>query len=416
MLIGGQTVTSEMLAWVQDAASQEGVSRQRLSQMVCQRLNWRHHDGRLKEMNCRKALLTLHRRGKLVLPPPLPTDFTEKKAFEGFRQAPISCSLKELGPVELILIKGDKLSRLWRTMMRDHHPLKDGPLCGAQLRYLLRSSAGWLGGLSFSAPAWRLAERDDWIGWTDENRAQRLSKIVCNSRFLVLPNIKVPHLASHVLGLALKQLRSDWFSHYGIHPVLVETFVDQSHWKGTCYRAANFIDLGLTQGRGRQIRRNEAKLSPKQILVYELSKDWRAELCSGKRPTSASADDVVIDWADEEFGNSSLGDARLTERLKILGRDFFANPTANLPQACGSRAKTKAAYRFFKNEATGLESILRSHVTATEKRTQTKSVVLAVQDTTTINYTTPQTREGLGPIEYRLDGAQEPYPAQYACI
>lgn len=406
MLIGGQTVTSEMLAWVQDAASEEGMSRNQLSQIVCQRLNWRHHDGRLKEMNCRKALLTLHRRGNLALPPPLPTDFTEKRAFKGFHQEPISSSLKELGTVEVLLVKGEKLSQLWRTMMRDHHPLKDGPLCGAQMRYLVRSSAGWLGGLSFSAPAWRLEERDHWIGWTDEDRALRLSKIVCNSRFLILPSVIVPQLASHVLGLVLKQLRSDWLSRYGIQPVLVETFVDQSHWKGTCYRAANFIDLGLTQGRGRQDRQNESKLSRKQILVYELTKDWRAELCSGKLPAPASADKVVIDWAAEEFGNSSLGDLRLTDRLKILGRDFFANPTANLPQACGSRAKTKAAYRFFQNEATSLESILRSHYSATEKRTQTKSVVLAVQDTTTINYTTPQIREGLGPIELRVDGAQ----------
>ncbi|MBX9720206.1 MAG: IS4 family transposase, partial [Candidatus Obscuribacterales bacterium] len=409
MIIGGHTVTSEMLAWVQDAATQEGMSRQRLSRIVCQQLNWRHRDGRLKGMSCRKALLTLHRQGKLVLPLARPTDFTEKVPLEGFSQSPISCSLKDLGPLELILVNGDKsLSRLWRTMMRSHHPLKDGPLCGAQLRYLVRSSKGWLGGLSFSAPAWKLKERDEWIGWASQDREQGLSKIVCNSRFLILPMINVPHLASQTLGLALRQLRSDWFSHYKVHPALVETFVDQSRWKGTCYRAANFIDLGLTQGRGRQDSRNEAKLSRKQILVYELTSDWRTELCSSSNKilSSPSADEAVTDWADGEFGNSSLGDARLTDRLKLLGRDFFANPTASLPQACGSRAKTKAAYRFFDNKATNLEDILQSHYLATEERSQNKTVILAVQDTTTINYTTPQIREGLGPIEYRKDGAQ----------
>lgn len=411
MLVGGQEFTPEILALVQEVATSDGMTRQGLSRLVCKWLDWRHPDGRLKEMNCRKALLTLNRRGLVGLPEAKPTDFSPREHFEKASWPVISCSLSDLGQLELVLVDGGnkELSRTWRQMMKEHHPLGDGPLCGAQLRYLVRSSSGWLGGLSFSGSAWRLNVRDDWIGWDDTQRSQGLQKIVCNSRFLIMPTVVVPGLASHVLGLALRRLRADWFTRYGYKPVLVETFIDTSHWKGTCYRAANFIDIGETKGRGRQDRTNEARLSRKKVLIYELAPDWRNELClnsNAECPLALDSIEPVIDWADQEFGRSSLGDSRLTERLKTLARDFCANPTANLPQACGSRAKIKAAYRFLDNETVSLDKILESHFWATEARAREKPVALAVQDTTTLNYTTPKIREGLGPIEFRSEGGQ----------
>ena len=137
-------------------------------------------------------------------------------------------------------------------MMQAHHPQGAGPLCGAQIRYQIVCDKGLIGGLSFSAPAWRLAPRDAWIGWDETARRAGLSRIVGNSRFLILPTVQVPNLASHVLSLAVKRLPTDWQARYGITPVLVETFVDRAHYRGTCYRAANWILVGQTQGRGRQ--------------------------------------------------------------------------------------------------------------------------------------------------------------------
>jgi hypothetical protein len=317
----------------------------------------------------------------------------------------VKASLSELGALEVIPVNKNKdLSRVWRQMMKEHHPLGDGPLVGAQMRYLVRGCDGWLAGLSFSAAAWRLKVRDEWIGWDEAARFQGLSKIVCNSRFLILPSVNVEHLASHVLGLVLKSLPLDWPKHYGEEPVLVETFVDPSRWKGTCYRAANFTELGLTEGRGRQDRKNQYSLEPKQVLVYALRKDWQTILCDGREPVKPQSESMV-DWAHKEFGSCELGDRRLTQRLQILARDFFGQPTANLPQACGSRAKTKAAYRFLDHEATSLETILQSHYVATEHRIEREAVVLAVQDTSTLNYGFRDT-EGLGPIGTRTDGAQ----------
>jgi hypothetical protein len=124
-----------------------------------------------------------------------------------------------------------------------YHPLNSGPLCGAQQRYLIRCQHfGWLGGLAFSAPAWHLAARDEHIGWAANTRSRKLTKVVANSRFLILPTVKVPHLASHVLGMATRRIEADWLQRYGYAPVLLETFVDETQYTGACYRAANWQD------------------------------------------------------------------------------------------------------------------------------------------------------------------------------
>ena len=155
--------------------------------------------------------------------------------------------------------------------MERYHYLGSGPLCGAQLRYLIRSGKGqWLGGLAFSASAWRVKARDGWIGWSDRARKENLPKVVSNSRFLILPWVKVQNLASHVLGQAMGRLRADWQERYGFEAVLVETFVDRSRFLGTSYRAANWLYVGQTRGRGRQDREKTFPLSEKDVYVYKL--------------------------------------------------------------------------------------------------------------------------------------------------
>lgn len=409
MNVCGQEFSQEIIERIRDRVrGDSNITRSSLSREVCKWLDWRHWNGRFKEMNCRAALLKLSQRGEIELPEKKEIDFSRCHGVEEVEFPKLQVALSELGAVELVLVSGrDKaLSRVWHQMMK-YHPLGGGPLCGAQLRYLVRSKAGWLGGLSFSAAAWRLKARDEWIGWDEESRKQGLSKIVNNSRFLILPTVVVPNLASHALALALRRLSADWRQRYGEEPVLVETFVDRSKHQGTCYLAANWEDIGLTQGRGRQDSRREARREPKQILVYPLQADWQVILCKGRAPVCKPVPSVrVVDWAEEEFGNCQLGDLRLTERLKTMARDFFDQPTANLPQACGSKAKVKAAYRFLDHEATTLENVLEAHYKSTEQRVKQESVVLAVQDTSSVNYSSLKETEGLGPIGTTADGPQ----------
>ena len=387
--------------------SRPDITRSELSRAVCEWLQWKGVDGRPKEVSCRIKLLKLHRAGIVKLPESAkPANFM--RAAEGRREkilwAEEDCSLEKIGQIELVAIEsGDKTkSRLWNSMMEEHHYLGSGPLCGKQMRYLIRGGDKWLGGLSFSSSAWRLRARDQWIGWDDETRIEKLDKVVCNSRFLILPGVKISNLASHVLGLSAGRLPEDWQKRYGYAPVLLESFVEEGRFRGTCYRAANWLHLGSTKGRGRQDRYHESSAPVKHVYVLPLVKDIRQALCSGREGSLKAKEPE--DWAEEEFGKAGLGDERLRKRLVILARDFYAQPEANIPEACGNRAKTKAAYRFLGNPEIKMEKVLQSHTEATAKRIAGHKVVLAVQDTTSLNYSAHPATEGIGFIGSRKDG------------
>ena len=417
MVIAGRDFTDEIVEQIREAVrSSAELTRCALSRLVCGWMDWHGFDGRAKEASCRAALLKLERRGMIELPAAREVSF-EPRTPPAAQPEPawvrIKGALSGLSGIALVVVNGDKaLSRQWRVMMRAHHPLSDGPLCGAQLRYFVTSDQGILGGLSFSAAAWRLGVRDEWIGWSDGTRAQRLSMIVGNSRFLILPTVQVAHLASHVLGLASRQLGGDWHKHYGERPVLMETFVDSTRYRGTCYRAANWIDLGLTQGRGRQDRERQEQVGRKHVFVYPLRRNWRKLLTAPlelARLMPSVRTQPPADWAQEEFGRCRLG-ARLTQRLMTIARDFWGRPLANIPEACENTTKMNAAYRFFANDDVLLETLLQPHYAATEERISKLdkgSVVLVPQDTTSLNYTALSSSiEGLGPIGTTVDGAQ----------
>lgn len=384
------------------------LSRRALSRRVCEWLDWRRPDGRLKEMSCRAALRKLEARGALRLPAAraFPNHHGKRCASVDPLEelGPVEAPLDAVGPVEMVLVghRHSREARAWKALMERDHPLGSGPLCGAQLRYLIRSPAyGWLGGLAFSAAAWQLAPRERWIGWSDAARRENLSRVVNNSRFLLRADVRVAHLASHVLSRCLRRLAEDWRTRYGEAPVLVETFVESGRFAGTCYQAANWQRLGSSRGRGRQDPRHRSALPVKDIYVYPLQRRWRQLLCEGDRedPTINGAERLPpSDWAEEEFGRAELADGRLETRLLSLARNFFARPQANVPQACASRAKTKAAYRFFDHPRVTMDQLLDSHIASTRDRVRQHPVVLAVQDTSTLNYTTHAATEGLGPL------------------
>jgi hypothetical protein len=325
---------------------------------------------------------------------------------------PVQCAISALEGLEVVAVSSrySKDSKTWGEMMREHHELGPGPFYGAQIRYLIRDRAhGVLGGLSFSAASKRLKAREEWIGWSERARRANHGRVVCNSRFLIPSCVRVPHLASRALGLALRRLPQDWKEKYGEEPLLVETFVDGKRFKGTSYRAANWVLIGETAGREGEFQNGKKSTGKKQVLVYPLGKDFRRRL-SEEPPAEPltlrgrAAD--AADWADEEFGGAQVFEGRLRRRLACVARDFFKRPGASIPAACeGSEAKTRAAYRFFSNERLDMQTLLRGHIEATVERAREHAVVLAVQDTTTVNYTAHPSTEGLGPINTKKDNS-----------
>lgn len=408
---GGRSFAPELLQELEQMA--RTASRRQIARHLCQRLDWRGPSGRLQEMGARKLLVTWERAGQIKLPPagPAPPKRRAQAWERGAEESlpPLDGALADLGSIEMVLISSrySKGSRAWNQLLERYHYLGAGPLCGDQLRYLVRCPQGLLGALSFSAAARHSAARDQWIGWDVASRRENLHLIVNNSRFLIRPEVKVPHLASHVLGQILRRLAEDWQSRYGYRPVLVETFVEHGRFRGWSYQAANWQAIGLTSGRGRQDGAHEAQKPKKAIWVYPLRKDFRQVLqqrpvCPRLAPPPARPlpppPPPPSDWAEEEFGGAPLKEARLKRRLCILARDFYARPRAQLPQACGSRAKTKAAYRFLSHPRASLPVLLQSHYQASGQRVAAESVVLAVQDTTSLNYSAHPATDMLGLI------------------
>jgi Domain of unknown function (DUF4338)/Transposase DNA-binding/Transposase Tn5 dimerisation domain len=384
------------------------ITRAELSRRVASRLDWKDWRGRPKAMSCRVALLKLERHGMISLP--TPQNVIQKRG--GGAAAPVapvaavvSGRLAELGELTVELVEGarNKAAQQWKALIAAYHPLGYQPLCGRQIRYLVRSVRhGVVAALSFSAPAWRVDARDRWVGWSDAARRINLQKVVCNSRFLIPPAVQVPHLASKVLALCTRRLGADWEQRYGERPVLLETFVDRERHRGISYRAANWQRVGATRGRGRNDARHTAARSRKDVYLLPLCEDFRQLLTREPAPQKVApvhcCGRAPADWAEEEFGAAALGDRRLQQRLIEMARDLGAQPQANIPQACGTRAKTKAAYRFLRHHGVRMEEILKPHYAATARRVAAQRVVLAVQDTTFLNYSAHPATQGLGPI------------------
>jgi hypothetical protein len=387
------------------------ISRRSLARRICEWMDWRAANGKLKEAVCRKALGVLDREGHIGFPP-LDQSFIGQRAVAAEQPrlvevVSISCELGGLGAIEMEMVgsRYSKAFRIWKELLDEHHYLGSGPLCGAQIRYLVGSSRyGYIGALSFSSASWALRDRDKHIDWTEGARRANLQRVVCNSRFLIVPSVRVSNLASHVLGQCSGRIRADWASCYGIEPVLLETFVDPQRFSGVSYRAANWQHVGQTSGRRATNRQGGG--GAKDIYVYPLCHDWRQILCTEPqiglgqrgRPTEPA------DWVEEEFGTVELYDPRLKRRLFNLVRDFYSQPQAPIPQACGSHTKTTAAYRFFNNERVTMDKVLRAHTESSIERIKSHRVVLAAQDTTTLNYTTHHATEGLGPIGTTANG------------
>jgi len=283
----GQIVKNQQLFAITEIIETfPNLSRTELANTVCELFSWKRPTGRLKSVECRQFLERLDEKGTISLPA-CRKQYANRGAAEVQRtgkadiQPTISAGLKELSPILLIRVETREQRQLWYEYVDRYHYLGYQVPFGAQLRYFIKSGANddILGCFQFSSPAWKMAPRDRWIGWTDEQRKVNLQKIINNSRFLIFPWVSVKNLASSVLALVVKTIPDDWQRCYGYRPVLMETLVDRKRFKGTCYKAANWIHMGQTTGRGRMDRdNNQQGASVKEIFVYPLTPRFRQEL------------------------------------------------------------------------------------------------------------------------------------------
>lgn len=392
-------------------------NRSALATKTCEQLGLHDARGNVQLGGCLKALRELERAGHFTLPlahkgpgPSSPRRLAEPVA----QPTAVPAEVGQIQGLDLILVNTLDQMRIWNELMLCEHPQGAGPLVGRQLRYLIGSTHGWLGGFGFAAPALNLGARDTWIGWNHAQRRNYLHYCVNMSRFLIRTSVRCQNLASKVLSQVLGVLPQDFEKQYGYRPQLVESFVDTADFIGTCYKAANWQEIGMTKGRGRQDRFNKKALSPKAIYVYPLQGDFRQRM--GVSPNAGGAALSLTEglegdvWAQHEFGNAPLGDARLAKRLvnvaatkaEVPGRAFSGVAKGDWPAI-------KAYYRLIdspEESAVSMPSILEPHRARTVRRMMGQKVVLCVQDGSDLNYNTLDRCEDLGVIGSNQTGAK----------
>jgi len=254
--------------------------RAKLSREVCQMLRWLKPDGKLKDMSCRVAMLRMQEDGLIELPKPLRAKAVIRKIKFTSATDPqdsILCPVNQLPHLQLQMVNKTN-SFLWNEYVERYHYLGYTPLPGAQLRYFITANGQILALTGFGAAAWQTSPRDKFIGWDHEQRKRNLHLIVNNARFLILPWVQSKNLASKILALNARQLPNNWEDKYNIRPVLMESFVEKNRFAGTCYKAANWCNVGQTKGRGKLGPPGKISVPIKDVWLYPLNKNFRALL------------------------------------------------------------------------------------------------------------------------------------------
>ena len=279
-----RVITDEDLVFIRKLiADHPDASRRNLSERLCEAWNWVQANGALRSMVCRGLMLMLHRRGLIELPPVrrvIRNPFLERSAPVAVTvdEAPLSTSLAELGTLEVRQVRRTPDEAVFNALMQQHHYLGYTQPVGEHLKYMVFAAGRPIACMAWSSAPRHLGSRDRFIGWTAQARLANIALLAYNTRFLILPWVMVPHLASHLLGRIAKRLSVDWQAVYA-HPIyFLETFIDPQRFAGTCYRAANWTLLGVTTGRGKDAPTYEPNRSIKQVLGYPLVKDFRQRL------------------------------------------------------------------------------------------------------------------------------------------
>jgi hypothetical protein len=402
-----------------------GLTRAQLTRELCHRLDLRDPKGDWQIGTTAKALRDLETQGLCPLPEPMAKGPRSWNPTRLHRRIPaareVPATVEEVQGLCLVEVQDREQLQIWNELMLREHPLRDCRLVGRQLRYLVGSDHGWLGAIGFGSAALYLEDRDQWIGWTQAQRMEHLPRVLNMNRFLIRPRVRCENLASQVLGLCARRVSEDFERRYGLRPWLLESFVDGSQYDGCCYKAANWIPVGQTKGRGRNGRRKGAA-SIKDIYLYPLVDNVRQQVGVvpvAVIPLEAASGLEASGWAEQEFGACELGDPRRTRRLvKIVG-DQAAQPSGSYSQAAGgNRYDLKGYYRFLNSEREelNLETLLQTHRTQTIRRMKRESTVLIVQDTTELNLSTRTHCEGLGQIGTNQTGAKSRGLDLHSCL
>lgn len=284
----GRAFSSDEIKQIHEIVdSCRGISRTELASTVCELFDWKRPTGKLKTVECRQFLEHLDEQGVIELPGRKAGRVKGKLAgvkitVKSEMPGPICASVREISPIGLLRVTTKDQRLLWYEYIHRYHYLGYQQPFGAQLRYFIASGKQQdviVGCFQFSSPAWKMAPRDQWIGWGDDKRRVNLQKVINNSRFLILPWVKVKNLASTALALACRTVAGDWKIQYGYRPVLMETLVDKSRFTGACYKAANWLHIGTTTGRGRMDRDHLRQgYCLKDIYLYPLSSRFRETL------------------------------------------------------------------------------------------------------------------------------------------
>jgi hypothetical protein len=282
----GRALDREQIGFIRELIAQHpGASRRALSKRLCEAWDWRQANGGLRDMVCRSMMLQLHRAGHIELParkfsPPNPLAKRSKPATDIVHdQNPMVGGLKGLQPLEIRQIRRTAQEAVFNGLIEAHHYLGYSQPVGEHLKYMVFSRGRAVACLGWSSAPRHIGARDRFIGWSAPVRRRNLHLLAYNTRFLILPWVRVRHLASHILGQVAQRISADWQEVYA-HPVwYLETFVDRSRYRGTCYRAANWRYLGQTTGRGKDDNTGRANRTLKDVLGYALSKDFRDRLC-----------------------------------------------------------------------------------------------------------------------------------------
>lgn len=404
-------------------------SRGALARSLCEELELRDHRGRPQLGGVQKALRVLEARGLWQLPEP------RGAAAPGWQPRRLGAPVPapEGVPARVGAVRGlqlvevsaedDELFRVWNELMVGEHPLADCRLVGRQLRYLIGSEHGWLGGLGFGSCALRLRARDEWIGWDEWTRKRFQERVINLSRFLIRPSIDCENLASRALSLGLMRVASDFAARYGYEPWLVETFVDRERYAGVCFRAANWIAVGSTAGRGRNAP-NRPMTRCKDVYLYPLRQDWRAAMGLSDAQEAVASVNLVEAlradrWVEDEFGGVDFGHRATERRLVEIARRRAENPATPYTQSVdGNRHELKAFYRFIGNDREEITpaTMLATHRERTIGRMKGEKRVLAIQDSTDLDFSERLQCNGLGMIGTNQTGAKSAGLRMHSCL
>lgn len=278
LIIRNKKITDRDLTFIQSVVHKHwDKGRTQISKIMCTKWNWIQPNGRLKDMACREVLLTLHRKGLLDYPPPLQSSNNTKRAVSKIpiTETPINCHVNELEPIQIKMVRHTDQEKLYDSLIEQYHYLGYTQIVGNHLKYMAFAGSIPVACIGWGSAAWAVQSREEFIGWTKPVKNKNLHFLINNTRFLILPFVTVKCLASKILALNIKRISADWLKIYNYPLYMLETFVEQDRFVGTCYKASNWIRVGETKGTSKKGHKHLKHGKIKDVYLYPLDKNFK---------------------------------------------------------------------------------------------------------------------------------------------